>query len=165
MNMKINRQLSRKVTIKRLAFFLSAVCLMLFVAAAPIGAEIRVEGRGNVWARGNGSITVQGGSPVEITGSGLLKVSAGTVFDILDGTGEKIETDSGEILYINFDGRAKVHGTDVKLEFNGANIVLNVRGTGSFTLKGVGIYLVGITLGSWHPLEKTIITFIAPAEQ
>jgi hypothetical protein len=155
----------KTVNMKKLSFFLGTVCLILLAAAGPLGAEIRVEGRGNVWARGNGSITVQGGSPVEITGSGLLKVSAGTIFDLLDGQGERLETDSGEVLYINFDGKAKVHGTDVKLEFNGANIVLNVRGSGSVTLKGVGIYLVGITLGSWHPLEKTIITFFAPAEQ
>ncbi len=150
---------------KKLSFFLSTVCLILLTAAVPLNAEIRVEGQGNVWARGNGNVTIQGGSPVEITGSGLLKVGSGTVFDILDGTGEQLETESGEILYINFDGRAKVHGADVVLEFNGANIVLNVRGTGSVSLKGVGIYLVGFTLGSWHPLEKTIITFIAPADQ
>jgi hypothetical protein len=163
--MKINIQLSRTVAMKKLAFFLSTACMIVVAAAAPLSAEIRVEGQGNVWARGNGGVSVQGGSPIEITGSGLLKVSAGTVFDILDGKGEKIETDSGEVLYINFDGRAKVHGTDVALEFNGANIVLNVRGTGTVTLKGVGIYLVGVYLGAWHPLEKTIITFNAPAEQ
>jgi hypothetical protein len=163
--MKINIYISKTVNMKKLYFFLSTACLIVLAAAASLSAEMQVEGQGNVWARGNGSATIQGGSTVEITGSGLLKVNAGTVFDLIDGKGEELETDSGEILYLNFDGRAKVHGADVKLEFNGANIVLNVRGTGSVSLKGVGIYLVGITLGAWHPLEKTIITFTAPAEQ
>jgi len=149
---------------KKSFFFLSIACFIFLVAALPLSAEIRVNGRGNVWARGNGSITVQGGSPVEITGSGLLKVSAGAVFDLLDGTGEKLETEGGEVIYINFDGKIKVRGVDVAIEFNGANIIMNVRGTGVVSLKGAGIYLVGVYVGSWHPLEKTIITFSAPAE-
>jgi hypothetical protein len=150
---------------KKFPFYLGIAFIILLAAAIPLSAEIRVEGRGNVWARGNGNVAVQGSSSVEITGSGLLKVSAGTVFDLLDGQGERLETESGEILYINFDGRVKVHGKDAELEFNGANIVLNVRGTGILTLKGVGIYLAGVYLGAWHPLEKTIITFSTPDEQ
>jgi hypothetical protein len=146
-------------------FFLSLTFLILLLTAVSSIAEIRVVGQGTVWARGNGNITIQGGSAIEVTGSGLLKVNAGTIVDLLDGKGEKLATDSGEILYINFDGRAKVSGEAIALEFSGANIVLNVRGTGSVTLKGVGIYLVGVYLGSWHPFEKTIITFTAPPEQ
>jgi hypothetical protein len=163
--MKINIYLSKTLNMKKLCFFLSTACMILLASVAPLSAEMQVGGQGNVWARGNGSVTTQGGSPLEITGSGLLKVNAGTVFDLLEGKGEKLETDTGDVLYINFDGRAKMHGADVKLEFNGANIVLNVKGTGSVSLKGVGIYLVGLTVGAWHPLEKTIITFTSPTEQ
>jgi len=149
----------------KLSFPLILTCLILLLAAASSLAEMRVEAQGNVWARGNGSVSIQGGSAVEVTGSGLLKVNAGTVVDLVEGKGEKLSTDSGEILYINFDGRAKVSGEAIALEFNGANIVLNIRGTGFVTLRGVGIYLAGVFLGSWHPFEKTIITFTAPPEQ
>jgi hypothetical protein len=163
--MEKNIKLSNTTNRVKLYFTLFLTCLILLLTAVSSTAEIRVGGQGNVWARGNGNVSIQGGSAVEVTGSGLLKVNAGTVVDLLDGKGEKLATDNGEILYINFDGRAKITGEDIALEFSGANIVLNVRGTGSVTLKGVGIYLVGIYFGSWHPFEKTIITFTAPPEQ
>jgi len=149
---------------EKLSSCLCLTCMILLLTTVSSIAEIRVEGQGYVWARGNGSISVQGGTAIEITGSGLLKVNAGTVVDLLDSKGEKLATDSGEILYINFDGKAKVSGEDIALEFSGANIVLNARGTGSVTLRGVGLYLVGVYLGSWQPFEKTIITFTAPPE-
>jgi hypothetical protein len=147
------------------AFPLSLIFLILLVAAATGQAETRVEAQGAVWARGNGSVSLQGGSAVEVSGSGLLKVNASTVVDLVEGKAEKLATDSGELLYINFEGRAKISGEAIDLEFNGANIVLNARGTGVVSLKGVGIYLAGVYFGSWHPFEKTIITFFAPSEQ
>jgi len=149
---------------KKLFFYLNSAFFILLLAAVPLSAEIRAEGQGMVWARGNGSIEIRGGSTVDITGNGLLKVNKEASCDLVEGTGEKLITDTDGILYINFDGRAKVSGENIALEFNGANIVLNAKGTGVVTFKGVGIYVVGLSIGYWYPFEKTSITFTASPE-
>jgi hypothetical protein len=162
MNNYIN--VSRTISMKKLFFYLNSAFFILLLAAVPLSAEIRAEGQGLVWARGNGSADIRGSSTVDITGNGLLKVNKDASCELVEGTGEKLITTTGAILYINFDGRAKVSGEDIALEFNGANIVLNAKGTGVGTFKGVGIYVVGLSIGYWHPFEKTIITFTAPPE-
>jgi hypothetical protein len=154
----------RTISMKKLFFYLNSAFFILLLAAVPLSAEIRAEGQGMVWARGNGSIEIRGGSTVDITGNGLLKVNKEASCDLVEGTGEKLITDTDGILYINFDGRAKVSGENIALEFNGANIVLNAKGTGVVTFKGVGIYVVGLSIGYWYSFEKTIITFTASPE-
>ena len=149
---------------KKLFFYWNSAFFILLLAVVPLSAEIRAEGQGMVWARGNGSADIRGNSTVDITGNGLLKVNKEASCDLVEGTGEKLITGTDGILYINYDGRAKVSGEDIALEFNGANIVLNARGTGVVTFKGAGIYVVGLSIGYWHPFEKTIITFTAPPE-
>ena len=148
---------------KRVIFISCIIWVLVSLIAIPLYAESRIEAKGTVKARGNGMVSVSGSGDVEISGSGLLKASENAVVEILEGSGEQIEPEEGGTLYINFNGKAKISGNGIGVEFNGANILLRAAGHGEITLTGTGLYIMGGAIYYWNPVEKIIIIF-SPSE-
>ncbi len=143
----------------------STVLILLFlligcITALPLYAETKVTAKGVVKARGNGVVSMSGTGDVEVSGEGLVKVNANASVEIVEGSGEKIITEDGGMLFINFSGKAKITGKDIMVELEGANIYVRVQGQGALTLKGIGYYIMGFTIGYWNPMDKIIIIFI-----
>jgi hypothetical protein len=142
-------------TIRNVLIFL---LVSLFIAV-PLYADTKATAKGPVKARGNGIATVSGDCTFEVSGQGFFKVNALARVEIQEGSGEKLDTEDGSTIYINFSGKVKIYGSCIEAQFEGANINLRIEGSGELALKGVGFYVTGLTVGYWNPTEKTIIIF------
>ncbi len=78
-----------------------------------------------------------------------MKDNAGDAEIDVKGKGRKKVLEDGTIVYVGFNGRVKVTGSDVTVRLNGKNIKIEAHGTGSAILQGRGTYKTQHGSGKW----------------
>jgi len=143
-----------------LFFTLAIVALAASVAMA---GPFKVHGRGILVAVGHGSAALYGSGEMRLWGNGFLMVTEGAVVEI-DGEGEAVDIGGGYILYVGFNGQARIEGDDIEVVLAGSKIRLGARGEGTAILQGAGRYRIGLRSGFWGP-TSTEIDFEALGEE
>lgn len=148
--------------------FLIAAAVVLLVQYL-VGAEkvLADDPQSTVYAKGHGTVSFRGTAAITLNGEGTLVTgeNARVTFVSEDGTEEGepecYPTEQGGCVYIDVSGKVYISGDDIEISFTGANIGLNVGGTGTLVMTGYGIYIYKtagtLKTGRWAGTGTTIV--------
>ncbi len=135
-----------------LAILAALIAGAFAIAGNADAAEIGVEGRGVLYAKGSGMAVVEGDGTVAIrsNGTGTVLVTGAERISAR-GTGHKVDLPDGSVRFTGWQGTIKVIGEDITVRMEGSAIVFRAAGQGTAHLAGHGRYKVGERVGEWSP--------------
>lgn len=143
-----------KTQSKKIIVFFAVLAFCCGFASQAAAADMpdpglaKCKGHGTVGFKGDGSLT--------ISGNGVLLVNEDAeVAFFHEATATDIEfpecypVEDGRCAFINVSGKAFIAGENLDIFFAGANIGLTASGNATLTVKGYGIYKIGLLIGPW----------------
>ncbi len=145
--------------------FLSLLLCLILPAAScgnPDPGVARCKGHGFVNFQGEGTVILSGDGILVVNSNAEVNFALDDDADESDDESETAEpecypTEDDGCAYIMLTHKAWIEGEDIAISFAGANIGLSASGNATLTLKGYGIYRIGVLLGRWS-IEGTVLT-------
>jgi len=147
----------------KVCILITAICLLSLwvVTDTAFAGEVKVQGKGALWARGTGIAHIVGKGVVKlrVNGAGVIRIRNIDDCEIeLHGVGRKKR--AGDTLYIyGLKGTVKVKSKSLNVRFSGGKVTLHAWGKGAAFLKGRGKYRIrGGSPNDW-PEDGARVTY------